>query len=413
MKNIIENRDHRKLGKELDLYSFSEEVGAGLVSFHPNGSVIRYELERFSQKAHLQNGYEWVYSPHIGKAGLWKTSGHLDFFKENMYAPIKIDEEEYYLKPMNCPFHLMIFKNRQRSYQELPVRYAEFGTVYRYEFSGALHGLKRVRGFVQDDAHIICSKDQIYGEILRALKFSLYVLRAFGLNKFKAYIATKPPEKAIGGDSDWDMAVEHLKKAVNEVGLEYEIDEGGGAFYGPKIDIKIIDFAGNEWQCSTVQFDFNLPGKFKMEYRGSDGKFHIPYLVHRALFGSFERFIAVLLEFYSGSLPFWLSPVQVMVIDISSNRSDHCKKLVRKLKEEDVRVELSDNNDSLSSRIRNAELRKIPLILIVGDKEVERNEVSVRCRFDPKLKGSYSYDKLLEIIKIEQSKGTPQIIFED
>jgi len=413
MNNIENRRDHRNIARELDLYGSYDEIGQGLICYHPNGAVIRYEMERFSQKAHLLNGYQWVYSPHIGLAELWRKSGHLDFFRENMYDPFKVDNEEYCLKPMNCPFHIMIFNKKQRSYNELPIRYAEFGQVYRYEYSGSLHGLKRLRGFVQDDAHIICSKDQIGEELDRVLKFCMYVLKAFGIEKFKAYIASKPKEKAIGSDEDWRMAEDELRRAVSDAGLEYDIDEGGGAFYGPKIDLKIVDYAGNEWQCSTIQFDFNLPGRFDMKFRGADGEFHRPYMIHRALFGSFERFIASLLEFYNGSLPFWLSPMQVMVIDISSKRSDHCKKLVRKLKEEDVRVELSDNNDSLSSRVRNAELRKIPLIFVVGDKEVEKNEVSVRCRFNPQLKGAVSYEKLLEIIKNEQIQGKPQIIFED
>jgi threonyl-tRNA synthetase len=413
MSKIEDKRDHRNIAKELDLYSSYDEIGQGLICYHPNGAIIRYEMERFSQKAHLINGYDWVYSPHFGLSELWRKSGHLDFFRENMYDPFKVDNEEYCLKPMNCPFHIMIFNKKQRSYNELPVRYAEFGSVYRYEYSGALQGLKRLRGFVQDDAHIICGKDQIGDELDRVLKFCMYVLKAFGIEKFKAYIASKPKEKAIGSDEDWRMAEDELRRAVSDAGLEYEIDEGGGAFYGPKIDLKIIDYAGNEWQCSTIQFDFNLPGRFDMKYRASDGEFHRPYMIHRALFGSFERFIASLLEFYNGNLPLWLSPVQMSVINVGESQRDYCKKLVRKLKSVDIRVEFSDRNESLSSRIRDAELRKVPLIVVIGDAEVENNLLSVRCKFDPQLKGQVSYDKLLEIIRIEQNKGKPQVIFED
>lgn len=413
MNKIEDKRDHRNIAKELDLYSSYDEIGQGLICYHPNGAIIRYEMERFSQKAHLINGYDWVYSPHFGLSELWRKSGHLDFFRENMYDPFKVDNEEYCLKPMNCPFHIMIFNKKQKSYNELPVRYAEFGSVYRYEYSGALQGLKRLRGFVQDDAHIICGKDQICDELDRVLKFCMYVLKAFGIEKFKAYIASKPKEKAIGSDEDWRMAEEELRRAVSDAGLEYEIDEGGGAFYGPKIDLKIIDYAGNEWQCSTIQFDFNLPGRFDMKYRGSDGEFHRPYMIHRALFGSFERFIASLLEFYNGNLPLWLSPVQIRVINVGESQRDYCKKLVRKLKAEDIRVEFSDKNESLSSRIRDAELRKVPLIVVIGDKEVKNDVLSVRCRLDPEVNGSVSFEKLLEIVRHEQSKSKPEIIFED
>jgi len=412
--NQIENRrDHRNIAKELDLYGSYDEIGQGLICYHPNGAVIRYEMERFSQKAHLLNGYQWVYSPHIGISDLWRVSGHLDFFRENMYDPFETGNEEYCLKPMNCPFHIMIFNKKQRSYNELPLRYAEFGQVYRYEYSGALHGLKRLRSFVQDDSHIICGKDRIDGELARVLKFCVYVLGAFGMKKFKAYIASRPEKKAIGSDEDWRMAEEALKKAVSNAGIEYDIDEGGGAFYGPKIDMKIADYAGNEWQCSTIQFDFNLPERFDMKYRGSDGSFHRPYMIHRALFGSFERFIASLLEFYNGSLPFWLSPLQVSVISVNDKQEEYCRSIVRKLRAAEVRAEFSGGGESLSSKIRNAELRKVPLILIVGEKEAADGSVSVRCRSDISFSGSRKFDEVIGFINEELGKGKPEMIFED
>ncbi|MEK6233823.1 MAG: threonine--tRNA ligase, partial [Planctomycetales bacterium] len=282
-------RDHRVLAKSLDLYSVSENVGPGLILWHPNGAMVRYLSERFSQEAHLLNGYEWVYTPHVGRAKLWETSGHLDFFREAMFSGMQIDEEEYFLKPMNCPFHIEIYKSGLRSYRELPKRYAEYGTVYRYELSGVLHGLTRVRGFTQDDSHLFCAPDQVEEEIVKVLRFSLYVLRTFGLQDFRAYISTKPEGKAIGADEDWDRATSALINAVKGENLKYRMDEGGGAFYGPKIDLKANDALGREWQLSTVQFDFNLPERFELEYVGADNQPHRPVMIHRALFGSCER----------------------------------------------------------------------------------------------------------------------------
>jgi len=412
-KELAAQNDHRRLGRELDLFSFPEELGQGLVLYHPKGAIIKSELERFSQQAQLLNGYEWVYSPHIGKAELWQTSGHLQFFKENMYNPIQVDDESYYLKPMSCPFHVLIYQNRPRSYNDLPLRYAEFGSVYRYEFSGALQGLFRARGFTQDDAHIICRPDQVQDEIARVVKFCLYVLQAFGLVRMKAYIATKPEAKAIGSEGDWQMAIKSLEQAAQSAGLEYEYDEGGGAFYGPKIDLKLLDSAGKEWQCSTIQFDFNLPHSFGMHYQDSDGQQKVPLMIHRALYGSFERFIATLLEFYSGNLPLWLSPVQVAVIPVSANQHEYAKKIARKLKIQELRVSLENKNDTLNSRIRQAELAKIPLILVVGEKEVQQNKISLRCRYNKELSGLMDLQEFVDLIKPEIAKGKPQMIFED
>jgi threonyl-tRNA synthetase len=291
-------RDHRKLGRELNLFSISEEVGPGLILWHPKGAMVRVLIEDFSRKAHLENGYEWVFSPHIGRSGLWETSGHLDFYAENMYSPMDIEGEDYYAKPMNCPFHIQIFKSRMRSYRDLPKRYAEYGAVYRYERSGVLHGLTRVRGFTQDDAHIFCRPDQVEEEIGDALEFSLFILRTLGLTDFTPYLATRP-EKYVGEVEDWDRATEALRKAVESHNVRYQVDKGGGAFYGPKIDLKVNDALGREWQLSTIQFDFNLPERFDLEYIGEDGQAHRPYMVHRALLGSMERFFGVLIEHYN------------------------------------------------------------------------------------------------------------------
>ena len=378
-------RDHRKLGKELDLFSVSEAVGPGLILWHPKGAMIRVLAEDFSRQAHLNNGYEWVFSPHIGRSYLWETSGHLDFYKENMYAPMDIEGEDYYAKPMNCPFHIEIYKSRMRSYRDLPCRYAEYGTVYRYERSGVLHGLARVRGFTQDDAHIFCRPDQVEDEISRALEFSLYVLRSFGLTDFKAYLATRP-EKYVGKPEDWDKAVEDLRRAVEAQNIPYEVDEGGGAFYGPKIDLKVNDALGREWQLSTIQFDFNLPVRFGLEYVGEDGKPHQPYMVHRALLGSMERFFGVLIEHYAGAFPVWLSPVQAMIIPIADRHVAYAKQVQQQLKDAGLRAEIDESSERMQAKIRNAQLQKIPYMLVVGDKEAETGAVAVRLRSGQDLK---------------------------
>ncbi len=375
-----EKRDHRRLGRELDLYSISEEVGPGLVLWHPKAGVIRSTIEDFWKREHYRNGYEIVYSPHIGRAGLWHTSGHLDFYKENMYAPMEVDEEEYYAKPMNCPFHIMMYKNRQRSYRDLPLRWAELGTVYRYEKSGVLHGLLRVRGFTQDDAHIICSPEQMPDEIRRVLRFCLHMLGAFGFKDFQIYLATKPKEKAVGDPSLWQDATSALDAAVKAEGLSCQIDEGGGAFYGPKIDIKIKDALNREWQCSTIQFDFNMSQRFDLAYIGANGERQRPYMIHRALLGSLERFMGVLIEHYAGDFPLWLAPVQVAVLPISEKFLDYAQKIQRDLFQAGIRSQLDTRNEKIGAKIRDAELQKMPYMAVVGQKEQEQNAISVRKR---------------------------------
>jgi threonyl-tRNA synthetase len=372
-------RDHRKLGKELDLFSISKEVGAGLILWHPKGAMIRVLVEDFSRNAHLENGYEWVFSPHIGRAHLWQTSGHLDFYKEGMYLPMDIEGEPYYAKPMNCPFHIEIFKSHLRSYRDLPRRYAEYGTVYRYERSGVLHGLTRVRGFTQDDAHIFCRPDQVEEEISRALEFSLYVLRAMGLTDFKAYLSTRP-EKYVGDPAIWEKATEALRRAIDAHQLPYEVDEGGGAFYGPKIDLKVMDALDREWQLSTIQFDFNLPERFGLEYIGEDGQPHQPYMVHRALLGSMERFFGVLIEHFSGAFPVWIAPVQAVVIPIADRHLDYAREVAKKLRAEGMRVELDERSERMNAKIRDAQKQKIPYMLVLGDNEMNNGQVSLRVR---------------------------------
>lgn len=405
-------RDHKMLGNELKLFSSSNEIGQGLTLWHPKGAMIRYLLESFGQRAHILNGYQWVYTPHIGRAELWETSGHLDFYKDAMYSPITIDEEEYYLKPMNCPFHINIYNSEMHSYRDLPVKYAEYGTVYRYELSGALNGLTRVRGFTQDDAHIFCTPEQVEKEVADALKFSLYILRSFGLEKFQPYVSTKPKHKSIGEDKDWEMATEILKKAVISAGLDFKIDEGGGAFYGPKIDLKLYDSLNREWQCSTIQFDFNLPDRFHVFYVGSDGKRHTPYMVHRALFGSLERFMALLIEHYKGEFPFWLSPVQFGIVPIRENHHDYTKQLSRKLKEQEFRVDLNSESDNMRNKIKRFQLDKIPYILIVGDREAENNTFAVRSRKEGDL-GEMDIQALCEYLKPQIEQGIPRCIIND
>ncbi|HKY54311.1 MAG TPA: threonine--tRNA ligase, partial [Anaerolineales bacterium] len=372
-------RDHRKLGKELDLFSVSNNVGPGLILWHPKGAMMRILIEEFSLKAHLENGYEWVFSPHIGRSHLWETSGHLDFYKESMYSPMNIEGENYYAKPMNCPFHVQIFKSHLRSYRDLPKRYAENGTVYRYERSGTLHGLTRVRGFTQDDAHIFCRPDQVEEEISKALEFSLYVLRSLGLQDFKAYLSTRP-DKYVGDLANWDAATEALRRAIEAHHLSYEIDEGGGAFYGPKIDLKVMDALGREWQLSTIQFDFNLPERFGLEYIGEDGRPHRPYMVHRALLGSMERFFGVLIEHFAGAFPLWLSPVQAIVIPIADRHLEYAKDVAQKLRVEGIRVELDERPERMNAKIRDAQKQKVPYMLVIGDNEMKAEQVSLRVR---------------------------------
>jgi threonyl-tRNA synthetase len=400
-------RDHRKLGKELDLFSVSDEVGAGLILWHPKGAMIRVLVEDFSRNAHLQNGYEWVFSPHIGRAHLWQTSGHLDFYKEGMYSPMDIEGEPYYAKPMNCPFHIEIFKSHLRSYRDLPRRYAEYGTVYRYERSGVLHGLTRVRGFTQDDAHIFCRPDQVEEEISRALEFSLYVLRSMGLNEFKAYLSTRP-EKFVGDPDKWDTATEALRRAIETHELEYEVDEGGGAFYGPKIDLKVMDALGREWQLSTIQFDFNLPERFGLEYIGDDGQPHQPYMVHRALLGSMERFFGVLIEHFGGAFPVWMAPVQVVVIPIADRHLEYARQVAQELRAEGMRVELDERSERMNAKIRDAQKQKVPYMLVLGDNEMNQEQVSLRVR-DGSQQINIPLDEFIAQAKDRTARRTPEL----
>ncbi len=376
-----EKRDHRRVGKELDLFSTnSDMLGGGLILWHPKGGLMRHLAEEFCKNEHLAQGYDLVYSPHIGKSTLWETSGHLGFYKENMYSPLDIDGQEYFLKPMNCPFHIMIYKNSLRSYRDLPLRFAEWGTVYRYERSGVLHGLLRVRGFTQDDAHHFVQQERMPEEIDFVLNFCLHILRNFGFTEFQAYLSTRPLEKSVGDSAQWEAATIALEEALKRANLPYEIDEGGGAFYGPKIDIKIKDALGREWQLSTIQFDFNLPERFNMEYIGEDGLPHRPYMVHRALLGSMERFFGVLIEHYGGAFPVWLSPLQAVLIPVADRHIEYCDAVAARLHEAGLRVEVRRGNERMGNKIRIAQKEKIPYMLVVGDKEQENNQVAVRLR---------------------------------
>jgi threonyl-tRNA synthetase len=375
----IEKRDHRRLGKELDLFSFHEDAGAGLVYWHPKGARVRAIIEDFWRKEHYEGGYEVVYSPHIGRARLWEISGHLDFYEDSMYSPMDIDGLDYYLKPMNCPFHIKMYQSKRRSYRELPMRWAELGTVYRYERSGVLHGLMRVRGFTQDDAHIFCTPDQIEDEILKVLRFSVRLLKAFGFQDFRAYLATRPDE-AVGEPARWEQAIESLKRAIAVEGLPYELDEGGGAFYGAKIDLHLRDALGRSWQMTTIQFDFNLPDRFDLRYIGPDGLEHRPYMVHRALLGSIERFFGVLIEHYGGAFPVWLAPVQAVIIPIADRHNAYAHEVAGRLKAAELRVEVNDSSDRMQAKIRDAQLQKVPYMLVIGDREMEEGKVAVRLR---------------------------------
>jgi len=388
-------RDHRKLGKELDLFSSNDEVGQGLILWHPNGGMIRHQIERYWDDQHIENGYDLVYTPHIGKSSLWETSGHLGFYKENMYSPIQIEDQEYFIKPMNCPFHLHIYKSQLRSYRDLPLRFAEKGTVYRYERSGVLHGLMRVRGFTQDDAHHFCRPDQMPDEIDFTLNFSMNMLRAFGFKDFQAYLSTKP-EKSVGDDKMWHDAEVALEETLKRMGVPYEVDSGGGAFYGPKIDLKVKDALGREWQLSTIQFDFNEPERFDLSYIGEDGKEHRPYMVHRALLGSMERFFGVLIEHYAGAFPVWLSPKQVTLIPIADRHNDYAYKVTARLKKAGLRVTVDDSSDRMNAKIRNAQKQKVPYMLVIGDREMEEGQVALRRRSGESLP-AMSVDAFLEL----------------
>jgi threonyl-tRNA synthetase len=390
-------RDHRKLGQDLDLFSIVDEVGSGLILWHPKGGKIRKIIEKFWTEEHEANGYDFVFTPHIGKAALWETSGHLGFYKENMYSPVDIEGQQYYLKPMNCPFHLHIYKSAIRSYRNLPIRYAEEGTVYRYERSGVLHGLMRVRGFTQDDAHHFCRPDQMPAEIDFVLDFSLHVLRSFGFTDIQAYLSTKP-DKAVGDAVQWQAAESALEDTLKRSGLDYEVDQGGGVFYGPKIDLKVKDAIGREWQLSTIQFDFNLPERFDLTYIGEDGQPHRPYMVHRALLGSLERFFGVLIEHYAGAFPVWLAPVQAVLIPIADRHVEYARETAENLKKQGLRVEVDERADRMNAKIRDAQNQKIPYMLVVGDKEMESSQVALRLRNNEN-PGPMSLNSFTDLVK--------------
>ena len=378
-------RDHRVLGRELDLFSIHDETGPGLIIWHPKGSRVREIIEEFWKAEHHRAGYELVYTPHIGRSTLWETSGHLDFFAENMYAPMDMDGQDYYLRPMNCPFHIMYYQTGLRSYRDLPMRIGELGTVYRYERGGVVQGLLRVRGMTQDDAHIFCRPDQVEQEVNGVLDFNFDLLGSFGFDQYEVMLSTRP-EKAVGGEDQWDLATESLRGTLKSRGVDFEIEEGGGAFYGPKIDVYIRDALGRKWQCTTVQFDFNLPERFGLSYIGEDGKEHQPYMIHRTLLGSMERFMGVLIEYYGGAFPTWLAPVQAEVIPIAERHNEYAGRVAAELSEAGVRVHVDVRNDRMNAKIRDAQMQKVPYMLIVGDREAEANTAAVRLRSGEDLK---------------------------
>ena len=395
----IKRRDHRKLGKELDLITIQDDIGPGLVLWHPKGSLIRLLIENFWREQHIKDGYDLVYSPHVARLDLWKTSGHVDYYRENMFASMKLEGSEYQLKPMNCPFHIMIYKSHLRSYRDLPIRYGELGTVYRYERTGVLHGLLRVRGFTQDDAHLFCRPDQIEAEVSRVLDFTFFVLGTFGFTEFEIYLSTRP-EKSVGSDENWTVATNALEAALKSRNVAYQVDPGEGVFYGPKIDIKIKDVLGRAWQCSTVQVDFNNPERFKLAYTGEDGKHHQPIMIHRALMGSIERFFGILIEHYAGAFPTWLAPVQAVVLTITDHQQEFAAKIVSTLKSHGYRVEADLRNEKIGFKIREAEKNKIPYMLVVGDKEVQSGMVAVRGRSGAN-HGTMPVEQFLELIRTE------------
>jgi len=394
-----EKRDHRILGQELELFMFDEEVGAGLPLWMPKGAILRHIIENYLHQELISQGYKWVVTPHIGNILLWKTSGHWEHYQENMYSPIAIDEEQYLIKPMNCPFHVKIYNSKIRSYKDLPIRYAEMGTVYRYEKSGVLHGLIRVRGFTQDDAHVFLAPEQLGIELKQLLKQGLKILKTFGFKNFNLYLSTQP-QKYAGTLKGWEKATNSLKYALKSLKLNYQIDPGGGVFYGPKIDIKIKDSLGREWQCSTFQIDFNLPERFKMFYTAKSGRKSQPIMIHRALLGSLERFIGVLLEHYAGALPLWLSPEQVWIIPVGTRHEKYADSINKQLTTHNLRTELKDENETVSKKVRSGEIQKIPYMLVVGDKEMKTKQVRVRERTRGDI-GIMKLDKFLEKVKME------------
>ena len=374
-----EKRDHRKLGRELDLFTIDDEFGAGLPLWHPKGAILRKVVEDFWKNEHIKRGYELIATPHIAKVDLWRTSGHWDFYRESMFSPMEVEGVEYVVKPMNCPGHIKIYKSHTRSYRELPIRWAELGTVYRFERSGVLHGLLRVRGFTQDDAHIFCTPEQIESEILDVIELMSFILKGFGFDDYDVYLSTQP-EKSVGLQENWDKATSALSAALEKAGLAYEIDPGEGVFYGPKIDVKIRDAIGRSWQCTTIQVDFNLPERFDLTYVGADNQEHRPIMIHRAILGSLERFIGVLIEHYAGAFPVWVAPEQVIVLPIADRHNEYAETVAGKLRELGVRAGLGLRTESVNKKIRDAQLQKTPYMLIVGDKEIENEQVAVRDR---------------------------------
>jgi len=403
----VKKRDHRKLGKDLDLFSMSEDIGAGLIIWHPNGAIIRRIIEDFWLEEHYKAGYQLLYTPHIAKLNLWQKSGHLDFYRENMYSPMEIEGIDYEIKPMNCPFHIHVYKTSLRSYKNLPLRYAELGTVYRYERSGVLHGLLRVRGFTQDDAHIFCREDQIEDEILAVLEFTLFLLRVFGFEHYTIYLSTRP-EKYVGSPDNWERATNALKRALEIKGLSYEIDPGEGVFYGPKIDIKVKDSLNRPWQCSTIQVDFNNPERFEMTYRGSDGKEHRPIMIHRALMGSLERFFGILIEHYAGSFPLWLAPVQVELLTIADRHAPYAIEAAETLRSEGIRTAVNADNEKIGYKIRNATIRKVPYLVIIGDREMTEKTVTVRKRTGENI-GPFILDEFIRFLLHKVKDKEPDI----
>jgi threonyl-tRNA synthetase len=394
----VKKRDHRRLGKELELFGMNDEVGSGLVLWHPRGAVMRRIIENLWIEEHSRAGYQILYTPHIAKLDLWQKTGHLDFYIENMYSPMEIEGINYELKPMNCPFHVSVYKSRLRSYRELPIRYAELGTVYRYERSGVLHGLLRVRGFTQDDAHIFCTEEQIEEEILKVLDLTLFVLKTFGFTDYEIYLSTRP-EKFVGSEKNWEKSTSALRDALSHKGLQYSIDPGEGVFYGPKIDIKVKDSLGRPWQCSTIQVDFNVPERLDVSYRGADSMDYRPIMIHRALMGSLERFFGILIEHYAGSFPLWLAPAQLSVLTISERHEEYARKVLGTFLKEDLRAELNVENEKIGYKIREATLKKIPYLCIIGDKEISNGTVNVRSRKGENL-GEMTSEQM--IIKLKQ-----------
>jgi threonyl-tRNA synthetase len=388
-------RDHRRLGRELDLFSTNEMIGSGLILWHPKGAIIRHLVERFETDEHLKRGYQLVYTPHIASEATYEKSGHLETYGENMYSPMDIEGTPYYLKPMNCPAHIMIFNSEIRSYRDLPIRYAELGTVYRFERSGALHGMLRVRGFTQDDAHIFCRQDQFMDEVKGVVELAQYFAEVFGY-QYRIDVSTRP-EKSIGSDENWEYAEASIKQAVEEMGLEYDVDEGGGTFYGPKIDIKLMDSLGRGWQGPTIQVDFNLPERFDANYIGEDGKQHRVVMVHRTVLGSMERFVGGLIEHYAGAFPVWLAPVQAVLIPIADRHIEYIQSVAGQLREAGIRVEVDTGSDRMQNKIRNAQMQKVPYMLVAGDREAEAGAVAVRLRTNENL-GAQPVNEFIELV---------------